>query len=135
MNRAFSGGVLGLLLLVFTGCDRFALRPSADPARTAAAAWLTKRYATSRFAHWKVRARPAGIRCDVLLIETSVLMENAMAETVQYGAGSAEIYEGGTQRYAVDRNFHGVAIHDGGDAKWFYDIKPEDEEKALTPCR
>ena len=134
MTRAFSAGVLGFLLLVSNGCDAIARRPSADPGRAAAAAHFTKRYASSRFAQWRLKARPAGSDCAVLLIETGVLMDSSMIETVQYGAGSSEVFEGGALRFARENRFRGVAYRDGGDATWSYDIAPE-EEKSLTPCR
>lgn len=135
MNRALSAGILGLLLLAAGGCDAVAWGPRATPERSSAAALFTKRYASSRFAQWGVTARPAGSDCAVLLIRTRVLLDNARVETLQYGAGSSEVWEGGAQRFSRERGFRGVAYRDGADLAWSFDNVTPQEEKTLRPCR
>jgi hypothetical protein len=137
MNRASLAGVAAVLLFVLAaGCNAVATpRSAADEARAAAAAQFTKRYAHSRFAQWQVRARPAGADCTVLLIETGVLMDNAMVETVQYGAGYSEVYDGGAQRFSRDKAFRGVAYRDSGDRIWSYGSVSDEEAKTIEPCR
>ena len=58
-----------------------------------------------------------------------------MIETVQYGAGSSEVWEGGAQRFSRERGFRGVAYRDAADLTWFYGNVTPQEEKTLTPCR
>src|SRR5688572_155383 len=77
--------------------------------RMAAASSFTSLYARSRLARWQVRGHAAGAGCDVLLIETSIVMEDSMVEALHYGGGAYDVYKGGIRQFSNDRSFRGVA--------------------------
>jgi hypothetical protein len=81
---------------------------------------FTQRYAHSRFAGWKVRASARGRDCDVLLVETDMVMEDSMVEAMHYGAGAYGVVDGGVQRFYRDRAFRGVAYKDSSGRVWAY---------------
>jgi hypothetical protein len=132
MRPASLSSVIGILLLV---CGP-ACAPAhhSDAPRAAAASAFTRRYSKSRFAIWRVRARPAGADCAVLFIETGVLMDNAMIETVQYGAGSTEVFDGGAERFSREQAFRGVVYRDSGDQTWSFGKVKLSEAETLKPC-
>lgn len=108
------------------------MAPPAAAGHRAAAAELTRIYAASKLAQWDVRASVAGTDCDVLLVETPVLMEETMVAAMHYGAGSYEVYHHGVEQFYRDRAFRGVAYKDGSGKIWPYAIQ---ESETLTPCR
>lgn len=135
MNRIHQAGVAGLLLLVCVRCaPEKPSGPKAPPARRAAAAQFTKRYEHSRFAQWQVEARPAGRDCAVLLIETGQLLDRAMVETMEYGAGSTEVFEGGAMQFRVANGFRGGVYRDAAGKTWSYDVS-QAEADTILPCR
>jgi hypothetical protein len=85
-----------------------------------AASLLTQRYAASRFAAWHVRASAAGADCAVLVVQTSVLLEDRMVEAMHYGAGTYEVFGGGVDGFARMRGFRGVAYRDVAGRVWTY---------------
>jgi len=94
---------------------------------------FTIRYQHSPLSTWNVRAHVAGSDCDVLYVETSIILEDAMIEAMHYGAGAYEnIYPGGVQRFSKEHAFRGVAYKDVSGRVWTYgDIA---KTEALTPC-
>ncbi len=93
---------------------------------------FTQRYEHSRFAEWKIHARATGRDCRVLLIETSVIMEDSMVESLHYGAGDYGVVEGGVQRFSRDRTFRGVAYKDSSGRIWRYGDATDAD--SLKPC-
>jgi hypothetical protein len=102
--------------------------------RTNAASMFTQRYATSRLSAWHVRANPAGSDCAVLLVETSVVLEDAMVEAMHYGFGAYDVYEGGVQQFSRDRTFRGVVYKDATGHRWNYGVSVR-EARDVEPCR
>lgn len=132
--------LLGMLLLtaVIT-CESNRLktppRPAASDGRIAAAHAFTRRYAQSRFSGWNIRAEAAGADCDVLFVNTSIVLEESMIEAMQYGAGSYDIYEGGVQHFYREQTFRGVAYKDGSERVWTYGAVTVTEAEGMTACR
>src|SRR4051812_30133840 len=80
-------------------------KPSPDDLRVDAARFVTRQYARSRLVRWNVCASAAGRHCDVLLVETSVIMEDSMIEALHYGGGRYSVIDGGVDRFYRDRSF------------------------------
>lgn len=122
-----------LLLLLSCEFNRQAA-PAARSLQVTAAARLTQRYSQSQFASWHVHASAAGRNCDVLLIDTSLIMADAMVEAMHYGAGSYEVYAGGVRQFCRDRAFRGVAYRDASGRIWTYGNVPTAGRETLAPC-
>ena len=131
--------ILGMLLLtaVIT-CEsnrlRAPRRPTASDGRIAAAHAFTRRYAQSRFSGWNIRADAAGTDCDVLFVNTSIILEESMIEAMQYGAGTYDIYDGGVQHFYREQTFRGVAYKDGSERIWTYGAVSVAEAEGMTAC-
>ena len=110
-------------------------RSAAADGRIEAAISFSRRYTQSRFSRWNIRADAAGIDCDVLFINTSVMLEESMIEAMQYGAEAYDVYDGGVQRFYRDRTFRGVAYKDGSARVWTYGAVNVTEAEGMTPCR
>ena len=109
---------LMILALLAAMCES---RPRSSDKHVAAANVLTDRYVHSRFARWNVRASARGRRCDVLFVETGMMMEDSMVEAMYYGAGAYGVVNGGgVQRFCRDRSFRGVAYKDSTGRIWAY---------------
>lgn len=93
---------------------------------------FTRLYTDSALALWKVRAKAAGSDCGVLLVETSIIMEDAMVDALHYGAGAYEVYPGGVKDFSDERAFRGVAYKDATDKVWPYGITAEEAEGLLA---
>src|SRR5437764_651225 len=70
------------LIVLLLACESNP-KPSPVDLRIAAARVFTQRYASSRLVAWKVRAAAAGRDCDVLLVDTSIIMEDSMVEALE----------------------------------------------------
>jgi hypothetical protein len=105
-------------------------RPAPHHARVQAADLFTGRYADSAFARWNLRGHAAGADCDVLIVETSVVLEDAMVEALHYGAGAYDVYKGGIQQFSSDHAFHGVVYRDSTRKEWGYG----ETGPLLVPC-
>ena len=103
--------------------------------RIEAAVAFSRRYTQSRFSRWNIRAHAAGADCDVLFINTSVMLEESMIEAMQYGAEAYDVYDGGVQRFYRDRTFRGVAYKDGSARVWTYGAVSVAEAEGMTACR
>ena len=132
--------ILGMLLLtaVIT-CESNRMKsprkPSSSDGRIAAANAFTRRYAQSRFSGWNIRADAAGTDCDVLLVRTSIVLEESMIEAMHYGAGAYDIYDGGVQHFCREQTFRGVAYKDASDRVWTYGAVSVAEAEGMTACR
>ena len=119
-----------LLLSIAVGCHQ---QPS--DLRVAAASSLTARCAhVRRLAPWNIHAEAAGRDCRVLLIQTSIEMEDSMVESLHYGAAAYVVSEGGVRQYSRQSAFRGVVYRDTKGGIWTYDVD-SDEAKGLTPCK
>jgi hypothetical protein len=124
---------LWIAATIAASCKSDRPAPRKYDARLADARAFTTRYSQPAIANWNVRARAAGSDCDVLFVETSIILEDAMIEAMHYGAGAYEpIYPGGVQRFSKEHAFRGVAYKDVSGRIWTYgEISPNE---ALTPC-
>ena len=126
------------LLLATAACKP---RPSAAPpqvdrsARIRAADELTGLYAHSRMAEWNVRGDAAGPRCGVLLVDVSVVLEDAMVDAMHYGTGPYDVLPGGVDRFYRSHTFRGVAYRDATGRVWPYGAVSQSEAEELVPCR
>jgi hypothetical protein len=133
MNRCSL--MLVVLLAAGASCGPHPRSAPQRDLRVGAASLFTRRYSQSRLSGWNVRATAAGGDCGVLLVETSVLMEDSMVEALHYGAGAYGVVDGGVQRFSRDRSFRAVAYKDSSGRVWTYgDVTAGDAEK-LTRCR
>ena len=118
-----------ILLCVLLSCE------TQNDGRITAATSFTQRFSKSRFATWHVRARAAGKDCGVLLVETSMIMDESMIEAMHYGAGAYDVYRGGVQQFSRDRSFRGVVYRDPSLRTWTYGATNSIEAESLRPCR
>ena len=121
---------LMILALLIAMCESHP-RPASN--HVAAANVFTDRYAHSRFARWNVRASARGRDCDVLLVETDMVMEDSMVEAMHYGAGAYGV-DGGVQRFYRDRSFRGVAYKDSSGRIWAYGDVTARDAATLSQC-
>jgi hypothetical protein len=124
--------LLAILAVFAATCDS---RPASTDNRVSAANVFTHRYAHSRFAAWKVRASARGRDCDVLLVETDMVMEDSMVEAMHYGAGAYGVVDGGVQQFYRDRSFRGVAYKDSSGRIWAYGNVTAQDAVTLPRCR
>jgi hypothetical protein len=122
---------LMILTLLAATCES---RQHSSSNHVAAANVFTDRYAHSRFAGWKVRASARGRDCDVLLVETDMVMEDSMVEAMHYGAGAYGVVDGGVQRFYRDRSFRGVAYKDSSGRIWAYGNVTAQDAATLPRC-
>ena len=109
-------------------------KPSQNDVRVAAARFFTEKYSQSKLAAWNVRASAAGRDCDVLLVDTSIVMEDSMVEALHYGGGDYSVIDdGGVERFCRQRAFRGVAYRDATGRVWAYDVSA-DEAQTLKRC-
>jgi hypothetical protein len=124
---------LMLVVLLAAACSPQAPPPKRD-LHVRAASEFTERYARSRFAGWKVRGSAAGSDCGVLLVETSMMMEESMVEALHYGAGVYGVVDGGVQQFYRERSFRGVAYKDVSGRVWTYGEVTPGEAGTLKRC-
>ena len=118
-----------ILLCTLLACENH------DDGRVIAATSFTERFSKSRFATWHVRANAAGDDCGVLLVETSMIMDESMIEAMHYGAGAYDVYRGGVQQFSRERAFRGVVYRDPSLRTWTYGATNATEAETLRPCR
>ncbi|HEY0159889.1 MAG TPA: hypothetical protein VGF28_21570 [Thermoanaerobaculia bacterium] len=129
--KSIAAGTLLSIVVIAWACQS---NQAAD-VHVAAADTFTTLYSRSRLSGWKVEARAASADCSVLLIETSIVMEESMIEAMHYGAGAYDVYDGGVQKFYRDRGFRGVAYRDSSGTVWRYGAVTEREAETLAPCR
>jgi hypothetical protein len=131
---------LAMFVMFFAGsCEPDRLVSPSQPSlhngdRVKAADAFTARYARSRLSAWNIRASAAGDDCSILLVETPIIMEDSMVESMHYGAGAYDVNEGGVQQFSRDRTFRGVAYKDGSGRLWTYGALTQSEAEALKQC-
>lgn len=103
--------------------------------RVAAASLLAGRCASSRLAKWKLRGTAAGDDCDVLLVDTSMVLDDSLAEAIHYGSGAYAVVAGGMRRFTRERAFRAVAYRDRTGRVWTYGDLTRREAEDLQPCR
>jgi hypothetical protein len=108
--------------------------PTPEENRMTAANWLTNRYSQSRLSSWNLHAGAIGNGCSVLLIQTSIDLDDTLVESLHYGAGSYDIYPGGVNGYCRARDFAGVAYRDRSARIWAYGAVAKEEVDALVRC-
>ena len=122
-----------ILIALLLACESHPT-PSAADRRVAAAREVTHRYARSRLGPWNLRASAAGRDCDVLLVDTSIIMEDSMVEALHYGGGAYDVDGGGVERVCRVRAFRGVAYKDAVARVWTYGEITPDEAQKLRRC-
>jgi hypothetical protein len=123
-----------IALLTTAACGIKLPSPPKPEQHVAEANAFTQRYASSRFAAWRIHATARGGDCDVLFIETAVIMEDSMVEAIHYGAGAYGVVEGGVQRFSRDRSFRGIAYKDSSGRIWTYGNITARDAEVLEPC-
>lgn len=101
----------------------------------AAAALLTDRCAASRLAKWNIRGRAGGADCKALLVDTSMVLDDALVEAIHYGSGPYAVVDGGVRRFTRDHAFDTVVYRDRTGRVWTYGDLARGEAKELQPCR
>ncbi len=128
-----------LLLFAVVTCESNRIKTprklTAADGRIAAAHAFTRRYAQSRFSGWNIRADAAGTDCDVLFVNTSIVLDESMVEALHYGAGTYDIDGGGVQHFSRQQSFRGVAYKDRSARVWTYGAVSPAEAEAMTACR
>jgi hypothetical protein len=110
-------------------------QPSPRDARIAAAASLARRCANSRLAKWNIRGIAAGADCSVLLIDTSMVLDDSITEAIHYGTGPYAVVDGGVRHFTHQRAFRGVVYRDRTGRVWTYGDLTRREAEDLQPCR
>jgi hypothetical protein len=108
---------------------------AARSARVAAARAFTRDCAASHLASWKFRGTAAGGDCRILVVDTSMILEDPIVEAMHYGTGSYELYDGGVLHFSRDRAFRGVAYRDRTRHLWTYGDVTARDTQDLQPCR
>jgi len=110
-------------------------QPSPRQQRITAASLLTRRCAASRLEKWNIRGAAAGADCNVLLVDTSMVLEDSLVEAIHYGTGAYAVVDGGVRHFTRERAFRGVAYRDRTGHVWTYGDLSQREAEELQPCR
>lgn len=81
---------------------------------------------------WNIRTRPAGKDCDVLFVETGLVLDAAMVEAMHYGTGPFR--SRGKGMYSRAQGFRGVVYKDTTGKIWTYGSVTEAEARSLPRC-
>jgi len=124
-----------LFLILLFSCDpKPPLTHEPRNLRVVSANLFTDRYAHSRLAAWNLRANAVGGDCDVLLVKTSIIMEESMVEAMHDGAGAYAVYDGGVQKFCRDHSFRATAYKDATGQVWAYGDVTATQAAAMKPC-
>ncbi|MGA8808944.1 MAG: hypothetical protein WB973_13790 [Thermoanaerobaculia bacterium] len=126
---------IGLAVLLAATVCTPRQRPSAREHRIAAAALFTRRCAASRLARWNIRGVAAGVDCNILIVDTSMVLDDSLTESIHYGTGAYAVVDGGVRHFAYDRSFRGVVYHDRTGHIRTYGELTQAEAEDLQPCR
>ena len=121
--------VILLLLLAALACS------GAPDQRVTAAGALTRKYSQSHYEKWHVRARATGKDCRVLLVETSIVLDESMVEAMHFGTGPYALEGRGVEKYSDEGGFRGVVYKDPTDRVFCYGDLRDDDPHALPQCR
>ena len=108
--------------------------PSPREQRMSAASLLTDRCAASRLSKWNIRGIAAGADCNVLFVDTSMVLDDSIVEAIHYGSGPYAVVDGGVRRFGRERAFRGVAYRDRTGRVWTYGDLSRAEAEELRPC-
>jgi hypothetical protein len=122
-----------LLALLAASCESHRL-PTERDSRITAARTLSRRFGVSNLSAWNVRAEAAAEDCGVLLVATSIRLEDSMIETMHYGTGAYDVTRGGIQRFCREHSFRGVAYRDKSGHTWTYGATDVAEAGRMKPC-
>jgi hypothetical protein len=126
---------IGLVVLLGATVCAPQQQPSPREHRIAAAALFTRRCAASRLARWNIRGSAAGADCGILLVDTSMVLDDSLTEAIHYGTGAYAVVDGGVRHFTHDRSFRGVAYRDRtGHVRTYGELTPAEAED-LQPCR
>ena len=107
---------------------------SAREHRMAAAALFTRSCAASRLAKWNIRGIAAGADCGVLVVDTSMVLDDSLTEAIHYGTGAYAVVDGGVRHFSQERAFRGVLYRDGTGHVRAYGNLTQGEGEDLRPC-
>ena len=110
-------------------------QPSVREHRIAAASLFTRRCAVSRLAKWNIRGIAAGADCSVMLVHTSMVLDDSLTEAIHYGTGVYAVVDGGVRQFTSERAFRGVAYRDRTGRVRAYGNLTQGEAEELQPCR
>jgi hypothetical protein len=113
-------------LIALLACD---LNPGAKIPVAAA------QIATRQYAQQHLRADAAGDDCGVLLIQTKNVFDNALVESIHYGIGEYDAFNGGMQQFAETKGFRAVVYRDATGDLWTYGSITLDEARTMPSCR
>lgn len=133
MHRSLTITAIGCVALLSCDPQPQVTRPD-KTAHITEATLFTDKYSRSRLAPWHLHAVAAGKDCDVLIVKTSIILDESMVDAMHYGAGAYAVYDGGVQRFSRDRAFRGVAYADSGGRVWTYGNLSAAEATTLKPC-
>lgn len=102
--------------------------------RVQAAQDLTRAYAHSSYEKWHVRAQAAGPLCNVLVIQTSIILEDATIDAMHFGRGSYSIDGDNVQGFYRVKRFRGVIYRDGRNRSWTYGAINAADVEEIEPC-
>ena len=133
--RSRGGGFLliGALCIVLN-CNSKSAAARSD-VHVIAATLLTQQYTAPPLDAWHIRATAAGRDCSVLVVQSQVILEDAMIEAMHYGAGPYGAFPGGVKQFTNDHAFRGVIYKDVAGRSWPYGTVTEREQEGVTPCR
>lgn len=100
----------------------------------AAASRFTLHYRESNLSAWGIRAQAAGADCDVLVVETAIVLDDSLVEALHYGGGRYDVYGGGVQFFYRQHSFRAVAYKDVAGRFWVYGDLNRPEIGSLAPC-
>jgi len=122
------------VLLIATVCTP-RRPPSVRDHHIAAASLFTRRCAASRLARWNIRGIAAGADCGILLVDTSMVLDDSLTEAIHYGTGTYAVVDGGVRHFTHERSFRGVAYRDRTGHIRTYGELTQAEAEDLQPCR
>ncbi|MDQ3283039.1 MAG: hypothetical protein M3Q69_16690 [Acidobacteriota bacterium] len=100
---------------------------------------FTDHYGVSQLPAWQLHANAAsaatGDTCDVLLVETPMVLDTTVVDALHYGTNQPESIKGGIQKFYRRAVFRGVVYKDSTGRTWTYGNVTEDEAQQLVPCR
>lgn len=109
--------------------------PTVREHRIAAAALFTRRCSASRLAKWNMRGIASGADCGILLVDTSMVLDDSLTEAIHYGTGAYAVVKGGVRHFTRERSFRGVAYRDRTGHVRSYGNLAQGEAEDLQPCR
>jgi hypothetical protein len=110
-------------------------QPSPRQERIDAASLFTRSCEASQLAKWNIRGIAAGADCGVLLVDTSMVLDDSLTEAIHYGTGPYAVVDGGVRHFTRARAFRGVAYRDRtGHVRTYGDLM-QGEAEDLQPCR